>query len=348
MLGGIKPRHNLQRVGEELVHLGDLGRHAEVDGAVANLHDEAANNVRVDLERCENLSCQEQSHCPRWAEETMTYLVGDLELLALADVGGLGDGRLEPVKGLVVELLRRGQLHDALKQFYSALNDKSGFLQMLPLFSLLYRRLRTRREKTLPERETRGFGKSYLSGRDDELDLALGGADELAELLADAREEAEAVVLRQGGEEVLYRLAGRAGLLLKLGDDGGLVLGGEGRGGQDAGELGVLGDDALELREGLGGRVEAGGLDGGGVLYEIIVCQLPNSHISHWSEACRGVLEVNPGRHSSCPRGWVVAFFPLRDYSHQDRPIEPREHHVDGLRARTKDRSQCGITVPEQ
>lgn len=35
------------------------------------------------------------------------YLVGHLELLGLADVGGLGDGGLEPIEGLVVQLLQR-------------------------------------------------------------------------------------------------------------------------------------------------------------------------------------------------------------------------------------------------
>ena len=39
----------LQSVREELVHLGDAGRDAEVNGTVADLDDESANNVRVDL-----------------------------------------------------------------------------------------------------------------------------------------------------------------------------------------------------------------------------------------------------------------------------------------------------------
>lgn len=39
----------LQSVLEELVHLGDAGRDAEVDGSVANLDDESTNNVGVDL-----------------------------------------------------------------------------------------------------------------------------------------------------------------------------------------------------------------------------------------------------------------------------------------------------------
>lgn len=68
----------LQGVREELVHLGDAGRDAEVDGTVTNLDDESTNDVGVDG-------------------------VGDLELLALADVGRLGDSSLESREGLVVE-----------------------------------------------------------------------------------------------------------------------------------------------------------------------------------------------------------------------------------------------------
>lgn len=39
----------LQRVLEELVHLGDLGRDGKVDGAVTNLNNEATTDLRVDL-----------------------------------------------------------------------------------------------------------------------------------------------------------------------------------------------------------------------------------------------------------------------------------------------------------
>jgi hypothetical protein len=39
----------LQRVLEELVHLGDLGRDGKVNGAVADLNNEAATDLRVDL-----------------------------------------------------------------------------------------------------------------------------------------------------------------------------------------------------------------------------------------------------------------------------------------------------------
>lgn len=70
---------HLQGIGKSLVHLGDLGRHAQVDGAVTDLDDESTNEVGVDL--------------------------GDnLELLALAELG-LGDGLLEAGDGLGIELL---------------------------------------------------------------------------------------------------------------------------------------------------------------------------------------------------------------------------------------------------
>lgn len=156
-----------------------------------------------------------------------TYGVGDLKLLALANVGGLGDGGLEPVEGLVVE----------------------GLEHYVSTVSSIY-----------------GAEETHLGRGDDELDLALGGADDLAELFADALEEAEAVVLGEGGEEVADGFAGGAGLLLELGNNGRLVLGAQGGGGQDGGQLGVLGDEGVELGEGLGCGVERGRLDGGGVL----------------------------------------------------------------------------------
>ena len=68
----------LQSVLEELVHPGHLGGDGQIDGAVANLDDEAANDLGVDL----------------------GY---HLELLALGDVLGLGDGGLEAVEGPVIE-----------------------------------------------------------------------------------------------------------------------------------------------------------------------------------------------------------------------------------------------------
>lgn len=80
----------LQGVAEELVHLGQLGGHAEVDRPVADLDDQPALDVRVDL-------------------------VGHLELLALADVRGLGYGGLESGEGLVVQLLESTSVsHNAL------------------------------------------------------------------------------------------------------------------------------------------------------------------------------------------------------------------------------------------
>jgi hypothetical protein len=76
-----KEKGNLQSVSKELVHLGNLGGNGEIDRPVANLDNESTNNVLVNL-------------------------VGNLELLALADVGGLGDGGLEAVEGLVVQRLK--------------------------------------------------------------------------------------------------------------------------------------------------------------------------------------------------------------------------------------------------
>lgn len=40
---------SLQSIGEGLVHLGDLGRNAKIDGTVADFNDETADDVRVDL-----------------------------------------------------------------------------------------------------------------------------------------------------------------------------------------------------------------------------------------------------------------------------------------------------------
>jgi hypothetical protein len=68
----------LQSVLEQLVHLGHLARDGQVDGAVANLDNEAALDLGVDLGN-------------------------DLELLALLDVGGLVDGGFEAAEGSAVE-----------------------------------------------------------------------------------------------------------------------------------------------------------------------------------------------------------------------------------------------------
>lgn len=73
----------LQSIVEELVHLGDARGHAKVNGAVSDLDDESTDDVGVDLG-------------------------GDLELLALADVGGFGDGGFETREGPVVEGLEKG------------------------------------------------------------------------------------------------------------------------------------------------------------------------------------------------------------------------------------------------
>lgn len=44
-----KANLHLQSIRKSLVHLGDLGRNAKVNGAVANLNDESTNEVGVDL-----------------------------------------------------------------------------------------------------------------------------------------------------------------------------------------------------------------------------------------------------------------------------------------------------------
>jgi hypothetical protein len=40
---------HLQSIGKSLVHLGDLGRNAKINGAVTNFNDESTNEVGVDL-----------------------------------------------------------------------------------------------------------------------------------------------------------------------------------------------------------------------------------------------------------------------------------------------------------
>lgn len=113
-----------------------------------------------------------------------------------------------------------------------------------------------------------GLVVELLGRGDDHLDLALGGGHELAELGADALQDGEAVVLGQGLEEVLDRLVvgGHGGGLFELLNDLVLVRGGEGGRVQDRGELGVLCEDGGQGGEGLGRRVEAGGLGCCGVL----------------------------------------------------------------------------------
>jgi hypothetical protein len=68
----------LQSILEQLVHLGHLGRDGQIDGAVGNLDDEAALDLRVDLG-------------------------DDLELLAGGDVVGLVDGGFETAESPVVK-----------------------------------------------------------------------------------------------------------------------------------------------------------------------------------------------------------------------------------------------------
>lgn len=88
----------LQSVREELVHLGDAGSNAQVDGSVANVDDKSTNDLGVNLGE----GVLGVVTLGYWGE---TYLVGDLELLALADVGGLGDSSLQSVEGSLVESL---------------------------------------------------------------------------------------------------------------------------------------------------------------------------------------------------------------------------------------------------
>lgn len=92
-------------------------------------------------------------------------------------------------------------------------------------------------------------------------------AHQSAELLADALQSTEAVVLGKGREEVLENvgLVG-TGDFLELRDDLLLVGVGESRGTEDGDQLGVGLQGLAEGSEGLGGRVEGGGLGGGGVL----------------------------------------------------------------------------------
>lgn len=95
----------LQGVLEELVHLGDLGGNAEVNGAVTDLDDEASLDLGVDLARIVS-SAQRSAAKVCWpllGHLGMTHLGDDLELLALANVLRLGNGGLELAEDLVVE-----------------------------------------------------------------------------------------------------------------------------------------------------------------------------------------------------------------------------------------------------
>lgn len=171
------------------------------------------------------------------------YRVGDLELLALADVGGLGDGSLQAGQSLGVERLceRKDELANSV------------------------------RFKSLPVCCNIGFQGTYnpethLSAGDNHLDLAAGSRDNLAKLLRNALQEAQSVVLGEGFEEVLERGAAGTGLLDELGHDRRPVGGGQGGRGEDDIELGVLLDKGAQLGELLGGGIEGGRLGGRGVL----------------------------------------------------------------------------------
>lgn len=95
-------------------------------------------------------------------------------------------------------------------------------------------------------------------------------ADEGRELLADTLEGTKTVVLSEGVEEVLedVSLVG-TGDLLELYDDLLLVVRAQGRGVQNFAELVVGLEDSAQVGQGLGGRVESGGLSGSGVLLSI-------------------------------------------------------------------------------
>ncbi len=166
----------------------------------------------------------------------MTYGVGDLELLASADISGLGNSTLEPGEGLVVQ-------------------------------SLLCFNIPSASSPSIPPDSPEKIIIPYLSTGNDHLNLATSSAHELGKLGDDTGEETKAVVLGQGAEEVLDRLARDARALDELGNDGVLVRGAQRRGLEDGGELGVLLDEAGEGSDGLGGGLEGGGLDGGSVLF---------------------------------------------------------------------------------
>lgn len=188
------------------------------------------------------------------------YLVGDLELLALSDVGGLGHSSLESVQGLVVQRL---YVRDTVSIIHIyPLSD--SIIRRLSLFFLSTPQSMMSNPRTLPP--VLGVDMiTYRSARDGHLDLAARGAHQLAEPGADGAQQRQAVVLGQGLQEVLDGLAAAAGLL-ELGDDGGLVGGRQHGRLEDLDQLGVLGHQVGQLVHGVGGRVEGRGLGGGRVL----------------------------------------------------------------------------------
>lgn len=92
-------------------------------------------------------------------------------------------------------------------------------------------------------------------------------AHQSTKLLADTLQSTKAVVLGKGSEEVLedVGLVGTSNLL-ELGNDLLLVGLGEGRGAEDGDQLRVGLQGLAEGSDGLGGRVESGGLGGSSVL----------------------------------------------------------------------------------
>lgn len=92
---------HLQSIGKSLVHLGDLGRNAKVNGAVTNLNDESTNEVGVDLIN----RVSKQNTKQKVFHLLETHLGNNLELLALAELR-LGNSLLKTGNGLGIELLR--------------------------------------------------------------------------------------------------------------------------------------------------------------------------------------------------------------------------------------------------
>jgi len=78
--------NSLQGITEELVHLGNTGRDGEIDCSVTDVDNETTEDIWVDL-------------------------VSNLELLALSNVRGLGNGRFETRQGLVIERGSAGNGH---------------------------------------------------------------------------------------------------------------------------------------------------------------------------------------------------------------------------------------------
>lgn len=93
----------LQSVGKKLVHLRNLGGNGKVDGAVANLNNEATLDLRVDLQTSYQYSVPQKG-----LHNSPTYLWHNLQLLALSDVLALADSVLQLLHDLVVKRRSRG------------------------------------------------------------------------------------------------------------------------------------------------------------------------------------------------------------------------------------------------